>query len=33
VDVEELPLQYLPGAAVRLRVKAVGDLAVEGARS
>ena len=27
VDVEELPLQYLPGGAVRLRVKAVGDLA------
>ncbi len=30
VDVEELPLQYLPGAAVRLRVKAVGDLALQG---
>jgi N-methylhydantoinase A/oxoprolinase/acetone carboxylase beta subunit len=29
VDVEELPLQYLPGGAVRLRVKAVGDLALE----
>ena len=28
VDVEELPLQYLPGGAVRLRVKAVGDLAL-----
>jgi N-methylhydantoinase A/oxoprolinase/acetone carboxylase beta subunit len=26
VDVEELPLQYLPGGAVRIRVKAVGDL-------
>jgi N-methylhydantoinase A/oxoprolinase/acetone carboxylase beta subunit len=26
VDVEELPLQYLPGGAVRVRVKAVGDL-------
>ena len=28
VDVEELPLQYLPGGAVRLRVKAVGELAL-----
>lgn len=28
VDVEELPLQYLPGGAVRVRVKAVGDLAL-----
>jgi len=27
-DVEELPLQYLPGGAVRVRVKAVGDLAI-----
>lgn len=27
-DLEELALQYLPGAAVRVRVKAVGDLAV-----
>ena len=26
VDVEELPLQYLPGGAVRIRGKAVGDL-------
>jgi N-methylhydantoinase A/oxoprolinase/acetone carboxylase beta subunit len=26
VDVEEFPLQYLPGGAVRIRVKAVGDL-------
>ena len=26
VDVEELPLQYLPGGSVRIRVKAVGDL-------
>jgi len=25
-DVEELPMQYLPGRAVRVRVKAVGDL-------
>lgn len=27
-DLEELALQYLPGAAVRVRVKAVGDLVV-----
>ena len=26
VDVEELPLQYLPGGSVRIRVKVVGDL-------
>ncbi len=26
IDVEELPLAYLPGGSVRLRVKAVGDL-------
>jgi N-methylhydantoinase A/oxoprolinase/acetone carboxylase beta subunit len=26
VDLEELPLQYLPGGAVRVRAKAVGDL-------
>ncbi len=26
VDVEEYPLQYVPGGAVRLRVRAVGDL-------
>jgi N-methylhydantoinase A/oxoprolinase/acetone carboxylase beta subunit len=26
-DVEELPLQYLPGGAVRVRVKAIGELA------
>lgn len=31
VDVEELPLQYLPGGAVRVRVKAVGALEVKGA--
>jgi N-methylhydantoinase A/oxoprolinase/acetone carboxylase beta subunit len=31
LDVEELPLQYLPGGAVRIRVKAVGDLFLEGA--
>ena len=29
VDVEEVPLAYLPGNATRIRVKAVGDLAVE----
>ena len=27
-EVEELPLQYLPGQAVRVRVRAVGDLAL-----
>ena len=27
VDVEELPMLYLPGGAVRVRVKAVGSLA------
>lgn len=31
VDVEELPLQYLTGGAVRVRVKAVGDLELKGA--
>lgn len=31
VEVEELPLQYLPGGAVRVRVKAVGDLALTAA--
>ncbi|RIK92325.1 MAG: hydantoinase subunit beta [Proteobacteria bacterium] len=30
VDVEELPLQYVPGGAVRLRVRAVGELAASG---
>ena len=30
VDVEELPLQYLPGGAVRVRVKAVGELSLFG---
>lgn len=30
VDLEELPLQYLPGGAVRVRVKAVGELAAAG---
>jgi hypothetical protein len=29
VDVEEVPLAYLPGNATRIRVKAVGALAVE----
>lgn len=29
VDVEEIPLSYLPGNATRIRVKAVGSLAVE----
>lgn len=28
VDVEEVPLSYLPGNATRIRVKAVGDLAI-----
>jgi N-methylhydantoinase A/oxoprolinase/acetone carboxylase beta subunit len=28
-DVEELPLEYLPGSAVRVRAKAVGDLVLE----
>jgi N-methylhydantoinase A/oxoprolinase/acetone carboxylase beta subunit len=32
VDVEEMPLQYLPGGAVRVRVKAVGDLHYQGAK-
>ncbi len=31
VDVEEVPLAYLPSNAVRIRVKAVGDLATVGA--
>jgi len=26
IDVEEVPLAYIPGGAVRLRVRAVGDL-------
>ena len=29
VDVEEIPLTYLPSNALRLRVKAVGDLSLE----
>ena len=28
VDVEDVPLAYLPGNATRIRVKAVGDLAL-----
>jgi N-methylhydantoinase A/oxoprolinase/acetone carboxylase beta subunit len=31
VEVEEIPLAYVPGNAVRVRVKAVGDLELEGA--
>jgi urease accessory protein UreF len=30
VDVEEVPLAYLPSNAVRIRVKAVGDLPLSG---
>jgi N-methylhydantoinase A/oxoprolinase/acetone carboxylase beta subunit len=33
VDVEEVPLAYLPSNAVRVRVKAVGDLELTGARA
>ena len=29
VEVEEIPLAYLPGNATRIRVKAVGQLALE----
>lgn len=29
-DIEEVPLQYVPGGTVRLRVKAAGDLALSG---
>jgi hypothetical protein len=29
VDIDEVPLSYLPSNAVRLKVKAVGDLAKE----
>jgi N-methylhydantoinase A/oxoprolinase/acetone carboxylase beta subunit len=32
VDVEEVPLTYLPSNAARIRVKAIGDLALAGAR-
>ena len=30
VEVEEVPLAYLPSNAIRMRVKAVGDLKIEG---
>ena len=30
-NIEEIPLAYVPGAAVRLRIKAAGDLALPGA--
>jgi hypothetical protein len=29
VDVEEVPLSYLPSSATRIRVKAVGELQLE----
>ncbi|GAA1553315.1 hydantoinase/oxoprolinase family protein [Kribbella sancticallisti] len=32
VEVDELPIAYLPGDAVRVRVKAVGDLMLDGGR-
>jgi hypothetical protein len=28
VDIEEVPLAYLPGSATRIRVKAIGDLVI-----
>ena len=31
VDVDEIPLTYLPGNAIRMRVKAVGDLELSAA--
>ncbi|MEM0905849.1 MAG: hydantoinase/oxoprolinase family protein [Pseudomonadota bacterium] len=31
VDIEEVPLAYLPSSATRIRVKAVGDLTISGA--
>ena len=31
VNLEELPLAYLPAGAVRIKTKAIGDLAMEGA--
>lgn len=31
IDVDEIPLAYVPGHAVRVRVKAVGDLPLQGA--
>jgi N-methylhydantoinase A/oxoprolinase/acetone carboxylase beta subunit len=33
VDVEDVPLAYLPGNATRVRVKAVGELHVAGAKN
>ena len=33
VEVEELPLAYVPGGAVRLRVKVIGELALTGAHA
>lgn len=33
VDIEEVPLQYVPGGTVRLRMRAVGDLAMAAASS
>ncbi len=33
VDVDEVPMAYLPGNATRVRVKAVGDLVLDGGRS
>ena len=33
VDVEDVPLAYLPGNATRVRVKAVGELHVGGAKN
>ena len=32
VEVDEVPLAYLPGNATRIRIKAVGDLQVEAVR-
>ena len=32
VDVEEVPLTYLPSSATRVRVKAVGDLSMQGSQ-
>jgi N-methylhydantoinase A/oxoprolinase/acetone carboxylase beta subunit len=33
VEIDEVPLAYLPGNAVRIRVKAIGDLPMGGARA
>jgi hypothetical protein len=32
MDIEEVPLAYLPNSATRIRVKAVGDLLIGSAR-